>query len=219
MAMAACTSTPRGKPIAALAPEINAARSSAVGPLIPGDILALRFPRSTEWTQERVLVREDGRASFLGLGDLAVVGRSVADVRRDLAIGYEALGILEAQQLTVSLTQAAVRTFSVLGEVKAPGSYPVSPTGVGLLEGLALAGGFTRDTALLGHALLVRWVPDDGNLRAWRVDLRPQRFDESPTVLLQAHDVLYVPAKPVVHVNDWIDRYIRRNLPFPFIPI
>jgi polysaccharide export outer membrane protein len=199
-----------------LAPEVNATLGLAKMPLLPGDELAVEFRRSVEWKQERVLVRPDGRATFLGLGELVVAGRTVDEVRRDLVAAYEALGILEAPQLALSLLVPAERSFSVLGEVGDPGVYPLPHGPIGILEGLAMAGGYIRDTALLGHALLVRWVPDEMNIRSWRVDLSTGQFEGDATILLQAHDVLFIPPKAVVHVNDWIDRYIRRNLWLPF---
>lgn len=214
--LASCTSLPEGQPVEVLATEVNATLGLAGMPLTPGEELAVRFRRSTEWDQPLVLVRADGRATFLGLGELEVAGRTVDEVRRDLVAGYDALGILEAKQLSLTLVKPAQRRISVLGEVRNPGTYPLPDGAIGILEGLAMAGGYVRDTALLGHALLVRWVPDERNVRSWRVDLSTGQFAGKETILLQAHDVLFIPPKAVVHVNDWIDRYIRRNLWLPF---
>ncbi len=54
-------------------------------------------------------------------------------------------------------------------------------------------------------------------MQTWKIDASVDEWDAEESILLQAHDVIFVPAKPVVHVNDWIDRYIRRNLPVPYL--
>ena len=64
--------------------------------------------------------------------------------------------------------------------------------------------------------MLVRWMPEENRVRAWKIDASLPNWGAQESIILQAHDVIYIPATPIVHVNDWMDRYVRRMLPFPY---
>lgn len=213
-ALGSCSTTPAGKPIPDIAREVNATLDRALLRLQPGDKLSVRFTDYPDWDHE-TFVLPDGTASFLSLDNMPVVGLTLEDLDDELSEAYAK--ILTRQELTVLLTRTAVRQIYVLGEVQKAGSFPMPDDALNLIQALGLAGGAIRDTASLDHMLLVRWRPDEQLVISWTIDASPEHWNSPEAIILQPHDVIYVPAQPVVHVNDWIDRYIRRNIPFPYL--
>lgn len=212
--LAGCASTPPGQPIKELAPEINQTLIDGPTLLMPGDVISVRFVRLPKWDQEEIVVREDGLGSLLSLGEIEIAGKSISMLEELLTTEYGLL--LADSELTISRTQAAESRIYIMGEVMAPGSYPMPAGKLSLIEALGLAEGFIRDTALLEQVQLVRWDPEQNHLLTWKIDASRDEWVSGETIVVQAHDVIYVPAQPIVHVNDWIDRYIRRNIPFPY---
>ena len=211
----ACATTPPGSPMGELAGEINSTRVQGESILIPGDVLAVSFPRLPDWNQEGLLVRGGGHASFLSLDQVHVAGMTLSMLDGMLTQRYAE--ILAKPELTVRTTQVAPSMIYVMGEVVDPGPFPLPASPISLPEAIGMAGGVIRDTALLEHTMLVRWIPEENRKRAWKIDASHDEWGYTEPILLQAHDVLYIPAQPVVHVNDWMDRYIRRMIPFPYL--
>ena len=50
---------------------------------------------------------------------------------------------------------------------------------------------------------------------AWTIDAREKHWVDLRTILLQQYDLVYVPNTPVDSVNIWVDKYLRRMLPWP----
>jgi len=197
-----------------LAGEINATASTGEAPLAPGDTFDVRFSRLENWTQEGVVVGADGTAAFLLIDDRVQVA-SLTPSELDVVLTSAYAKELADSDLIIDVTARAPRTISVMGEVATAGRFELPPGRTTLLEGIALAGGFVRDTARPEHTILVRWLADEDRIQAWKMDASTSEWDGETSIVLQPHDVIFVPAKPVVHVNDWVDRYIIRNLPFP----
>jgi protein involved in polysaccharide export with SLBB domain len=210
----ACSSTPPGDPLAEVAPVINASYRVPADDIVrPGDTLAVRFALPTEgWDQESVVVHENGTATFLQLDAMPVAWRSLAELDSDLTERYRKQ--MSAIELSISITDRAPRAVSVLGEVESPGRYEVDEE-VTFHEALALAGGFIRDTARLDQVLLLRWDSAAQTMRHWKFNAEVSQWPGSEPLRLQSDDIVYLPATAVVHVNDWIDRYIRRMIPLP----
>ena len=198
-----------------LAAEINQTLTRGDLVLTPGDIVEVNFPRFPAWSQQDILIQSDGSASFLSLDSLRVAGMTLAILDAKLTHEYEK--ILAQPELSVRVTHAVPRTITVLGEVSRAGKYPITDGRLSLIEALGLSEGFVRDTAKLDHTLLVRWIPSENRIRSWKIDAHYDEWHAEESILLQAHDVVFIPAKAVVHVNDWIDRYIRRMIPFPYL--
>jgi protein involved in polysaccharide export with SLBB domain len=208
-----CALTSPGKPLAQLTSEINASRTTRPRTIHSGDTLNVRIARLQGYDQTGVLVTADGRASFLSVGNLPVEGLTIGELRDLLVEHYGKF--LQHAFVSVELALPAPSKIVVMGEVQNAGSYPLPSGPISLPEALGLAGGVIRDTAELQHTLLVRWVPEEGRIRSWKINASEEEWDAEMPLYMQAHDVLFIPAKPVVHVNDWVDRYIRKMIPFP----
>jgi len=197
-----------------LAGEINATLSGPTEVLSPGDQLTLRFVQFPDWNHETT-IRADGRASFLSIDDVQVAGLTLEQLDARLTDAYAE--ILTQPELTILVIETAERNYFIMGEVGEPGSYPITSGRTTLIEALAQAQGPIRGTANLDHTLLVRWLPTENRTVAWKIDARTKHWGSPISILLQPHDVVFVPAEPVVHVNDWIERYIRLMIPLPLI--
>ena len=140
------------------------------------------------------------------------VGRPLADIRRDIKEAYEREFGPELQ-VTVNVTSRLVPMLHVMGEVKKPGSVEAYP-GLSLLGAVAAAGGF-EDSAARGEVLVLRFKPD-GSYDHWAFDLTEKRFTETQAseFSLQHADVVYVSKSTVAKVNQFVELYIRNNMPF-----
>lgn len=218
LAGAAC-STPGGPPLPEIAPEINATFAEGEFVLTPGDVMAVTFPRAPEWTQEEVVVLADGTASFAGIEPVRVAGLTIGQLSANLRERYARIPSISDASVSVQVITPAVRTVSVLGEVNEPGAIEIGPEGrLTLVEAITRAGSFDKRSAWLSNTLLIRWVPEDQAQRTWKIDARHQHWDSRNPIMLQQYDIVFVPNTVIDRVDIWVDNFIRRLLPLPFIP-
>jgi protein involved in polysaccharide export with SLBB domain len=211
--LAGCA-TAGGPPIHQIAREINATLDNSEIAIGPGDVLSLRFAHMPEWNQEEITVQDDGYASFLGIGKIAVAGLFTDILETRLLESYASL--IARPELTVAIEERRPAMASVLGEVRDPGPVEIgSDRHVTLVEALARRGGFVKASAHLSNVLLVRWDARAQQQLAWKIDARPMHWGEKDTIFLQPYDLVYVPNTPIDRVDIWIENYIRRVLPFP----
>ena len=83
--------------------------------------------------------------------------------------------------------------FTVLGEVRSPGTYTIDSEKYNILQALGRAGDLNL-TAQRENILLLREV--DGVLTHQRIDLRDKDILESPYFYLQQNDIIYVLPSP-----------------------
>jgi polysaccharide export outer membrane protein len=213
-ASSACKSS-GGPPLTQIAAVINSTLRPVQVELAVGDEIAVRFPHSPDWDQT-LQVAPDGSASFLGIGGLPVAGMTVEAVKSNLIKAYSYL--MEQPDLTVVVTTVAARSVYVMGEVEDPGEFPLGDDRrLTLLEALARAGGPLKETAYLEHTLLVRWSPETGEQLSWKIDASQEHWTGPVPLYLQSYDVVFVPNTPIDDVGIWVDNYIRRLIPFPYI--
>ncbi|MCP3919095.1 MAG: hypothetical protein GY711_26430 [bacterium] len=197
-----------------VAPEINATFSSARSTIRPGDTLKVAFPAEPDWTHETG-VRDDGRATFLGVDDFPAAGMTLTQLDASLTHAYGQV-MNQAPTLTVSISNPVPGTVSVMGEVGNPGVFAIGPSGrMTLLEAFAAAGGPTTNTSHLGKTLIVRWLPEEQRHHVWKVDARRKHWKQNENILMAPGDVVFVPNTPIDKVGIWIDMWIRRLIPFP----
>lgn len=116
----------------------------------PGDTLQIEVLEDAALDRD-VLVRPDGRITVPLAGTLVAGGRSVEQIRTDLA-NLLAPNFADTPNVFVSLSEVGepvdpdpIRVY-VLGEAEEPGKFEVEP-GTTLLQLVAEAGGFTRFAA------------------------------------------------------------------------
>jgi len=210
--VSACA-TAGGPPIPEIAEEINSTLYSSEFTLGPGDRLDLKFAYNIEWNQ-LVRVQDDGRASFLGVGNLFVMGVSPEDLTSKLKQAYAA--ILAEPELSVVVSEVAPRRVSVLGEVRNPGAIDLPPNRrMSLIEALARAGGVVNDTAHVSSILLARWDNVAQRQQAWVIDARQKHWGSDTRIFLQENDVLFIPNMPIDDVGIVVNNFVRRMIPLP----
>src|SRR5262249_770156 len=165
--------------------------------LVPGDVMEVRFgdlvSDNKVWDHE-VLVRPDGNAAFLGLGDRPAGGLTVESLRSELAIDYQKrLKLKSVDRFSILLKTKVARSVIVMGEVHTPGSIAFEGARMTMIEAIGRAGGILKETAELGSVLLVRWDPDSKRQFAWKVDANFEQWSSPNAVYLQPFDVVYIP--------------------------
>ena len=217
LASFACSSP--GDPMPDLAPKINQTLRTDYDVIVPGDVLEVRFADlvadSKVWDHE-VLVRPDGNAAFLGLGDRYAAGQSVEALRASIGIDYQKLLKLRAvDRFSILLKTKIARNVIVFGEVHEPGSVIFEGARMTLLEAIGRAGGPLKETARLDSLLLVRWDPETHQQLSWKIDADLQYWGTSVPVYMQPFDVVFIPNTTIDKVDIWIDQYFRKAIPIP----
>jgi protein involved in polysaccharide export with SLBB domain len=180
-----------------------------------GDELEVRFPYAPTWNQA-VSITTDGSASFMAVGRLIVAGMSLGQLKDTLSESYS--HVFEGHELDVVVKTRAARKVFVMGEVKDPGEFVLDPDRrLTLLDAVARAGGPLKASAYLAHLLFVRWNASTGKQNTWTIDAREKHWKGAEPVYLQPYDLIYIPNTPVDEVAIWVDNYIRRMIPFPYI--
>ncbi len=155
----------------------------------PGDVIRISVWKHDEMSQQ-VTVRPDGAFSLPLIGDVVAEGKNVDEVAAD--IGKRVTKYF-ADQPPITVQVAEVRSYKiyVVGEVQRGGEFTPNHQ-VTVVQGLALAGGFTR-------------LADPDNIVIVRKDARGERripFSYSAVVkngelqqnlLLQTGDTVIVP--------------------------
>lgn len=223
-------SAPKGPPLHKIAPRINDTLHAGDDLIAPGDVLQVRViaeelpgpgavtTDQTYQLNQDVRVQSDGRASFIGLDDMQVAGLLPSDLDAILTTAYGK--VLPAEPLlSVTIGIQAPRFVTVLGEVLGGGlQVPIPPDRhLSLVEALGAAGGPSTRTAWLSNTLLVRWDPVEHKQLAWKVDARRKYWGEGETILLQPHDIVFIPNTNVDYIAIGIDNFIRRMIPAPQI--
>lgn len=169
----------------------------------PGDSLQIEVLEDTSLNRS-VLVLPDGSINFPLVGTIRAAGRSIDEVKSQLAGGlasnfaaapnvYVSVGSLATRQAGT----AARRTIGVfaMGEVATPGRAEVLP-GTTVLQFLAQAGGFTRFAAQK-RVQLRRFDPATGaeKIYLFNYDGQGGAAGISGSTMLQAGDVIVVPQR------------------------
>lgn len=125
----------------------SAAPATTESLLRHGDLLRIQVWPDTSLSGE-FLIEETGSVYLPVIGELAVAGRPISDVRTDLRARYR-----ETMMTPVVVVTPAFNV-SVLGGVLRPGLYRLDPS-VTVLDAISLAGGFTTN-AKRGDIRLLR---------------------------------------------------------------
>jgi protein involved in polysaccharide export with SLBB domain len=213
-ALCACQSA-GGPPLSKIAAGVNSTLEPDAVVLGVGDQVEIRFPYSPTWNQE-VEITTDGSASFMAIGRLIVAGMTLGNLRETLSESYS--HVFEEHELDVVLKMRGARKVYVMGEVKEPGEFELDPDRrLTLLDAIARAGGPLKESAYLAHTLLVRWNASTGEQISWTIDAREEHWQGPQPVYLQAYDLVYIPNTPIDQAAIWIDNYVRRMIPFPYL--
>lgn len=154
----------------------------------PGDKLEISVWKEED-LQREVLIRPDGGFSFPLAGDLAAKGKTVIQIRDELAAKLSRY--IPDLVITVTVTDVSGNRIFVIGQVKQPGAFVMNPQ-VDVVQALSLAGGTTPFASLKNIRVLRR---ENGIQRAISFDYTDVSEGKSlaQNILLQSGDIVVVP--------------------------
>ncbi|MBC7286450.1 MAG: SLBB domain-containing protein [Armatimonadetes bacterium] len=122
----------------------------------PGDVLAITVLNQAQYSFSSLTVTPDGKIAYPLAGQLAVEGKTVAEVASMITEVLKRE--LRQPQVTVSIVRAQPQNVYVLGEVQKPGPYDLMSARlqwVSIPTAIGMAGGYTA-RALSTYVTLIR---------------------------------------------------------------
>ncbi|MBI4676086.1 MAG: polysaccharide biosynthesis/export family protein [Elusimicrobia bacterium] len=155
----------------------------------PGDLLEISVFQEPDLNR-KVRVGPDGSIT-LPLAGKVEVG-SMDTQKAEASVAQALQKYLVSPQVTVFVAEYSTSLVYILGEVKAPGSYPIpGETPMTVLEAITLAGGFTQYAAQ-ERTRVIRNA--EGKSETLHVDVRQiTKGDKSKDMQLKPNDVIFVP--------------------------
>ncbi len=175
-----------------------------------GDELNFRFPNTPELNTAAV-VRSDGAVSLPMVGELTVVGYTLAELSDQV---QAALAQRVRRPQVVINVQGSVPSQRVFvgGEVARPGVQNLAGPLTALQAVLAAEG--LRDTAQPSEVTVLRQGPA-GERIVMKLDLAAVMAGQAGArdIVLAPYDVVLVPRSGIANAGLWIDQWVRRILP------
>lgn len=181
-------------PEAAAAQSPTAATAGPAYRINPGDEVEVMV-WGDERLQRTVRVLPDGTFAFPLVGQVVAAGQLPSDLERIISAALRPQYRGVVPQVTVSVKNPSGYTFSVVGKVRAPGTYTPGRY-VNALEALTIAGGPT-EFASVGNVSILR--KSGMKLQTIRVRVSDalkgdtSRLTESDIPFIQSGDTLVVP--------------------------
>ena len=154
----------------------------------PEDVLLVSVWKDEHLTRE-VVVRPDGLISFPLVGDVPAEGRTVEELRLDLA--KRLIKYIPAVNLTVAVIKPLSYKVYVVGRVAKPGEFLVGHY-TDVLQALSLAGGLTPFAAEIDIKVVRRVMGQQQTFPFRYGDVR-KGIDLEQNIMLQRGDVVMVP--------------------------
>lgn len=152
------------------------------------DVLAITVWRDEHLTKE-VVIRPDGFVSFPLIGEVQAAGRTVEEVRADIA--KRLAKYIPNPNVSVAATKVLSYRIYVLGRVNKPGEFMIGHT-TDVLQSLSLAGGLTPFASENDIRIIRRVNGEQQVIPIPYGDLKRGKSLER-NVLLQRGDVVMVP--------------------------
>jgi len=174
----------------------------------PGDVLEVKHYYVPD-LNELQTVRSDGKISLQLVGEVAVQGKSPAEVHDELVTLYAPF--VNNAEVTVILRSSFNNQVYVGGEVMKAGAVAM-PGPMTAVQAIVMAGGFNMLTAEVRNVVVIRHK--DGKRYGAALNLKPVLAGkEVEPFMLEPNDIVYVPRTLIVQVDQWIDQNINRLVP------
>jgi len=145
------------------------------------------------------LVTIEGAIILPILGKIIVKGLTLLEVENLVVKKLIDGKHLQNPTVAVRITNAK---FTILGEVKSPGTYNFNEQNISLLQALGYAGDLTID----GKRQDVLIIREENNKRSYiTIDLTSKKWFDSPTYYIKPNDVIYInPNGPKVSSSGYV---------------
>ena len=120
---------------------------------------------------------------------------------------------LKRPEIAVIVRSFGGQKVYVGGEVNSPKTLTLAGD-LTIMQSIIDAGGL-KNTAEKKNIILVRRGPDCKPL-PHQINLEELLAGTQKDIKLLPFDIVYVPKSTVSNINEWISKYIRRNIPIPF---
>lgn len=155
----------------------------------PGDVIRVSVWKHDEMSQQ-VTVRPDGAMSMPLIGDIMAEGKNVDEVAADISKRVTKY-FADQPPITVQVTEVKSYKIYVVGEVQRGGEFTPNHQ-VTVIQGLALAGGFTR-LASEDEVVIVRKDARGERRIPFSYSAVVKTGDLQQNLLLQTGDTVIVP--------------------------
>ncbi len=159
----------------------------------PGDLIQISVLDTPELEQQ-VRVTDAGKIPLAYLGEVPVSGMTPAAAAAEVQSMLISKNVMRHPQVSVRVQEYASQDVSVLGQVRTPGSYPLT-TSQPILKVLSLAGGVTdladRRVTLRRHGT--------GEEIGYLLSNDPEKMLSDP-VVVRPGDTVIVPKAPIVYI-------------------
>lgn len=168
--------------------------------IAPGDVLHVQVADTPEM-EEHTRVTDQGTIPVIGVGSVAVEGftpGAAADAIRRKLISAQ---YLNHPEVSVTVEEYATQKVSIIGEVKAPGVYPVT-TPRPVLDVLAQAGGLSTEA---NRHILIERAGDEQHPIPYFVSNNGAEAIRSQ-VMVNPGDTVVVPRSGIVYILGDVNR-------------
>jgi polysaccharide export outer membrane protein len=172
----------------------------------PGDVLNLKVLHEPEYTQENILVRPDGYATFPGAGDVYVAEQSVDAVKAKVLEGLAETIVSPQVSLSVSSTRPS--TVYLSGEVMQPGMFQLA-NNFGNASNILIQG---RETLTRTDMRLTNILANAGGV-SLNADLSNVEVTRSATGEVMKADLWRVLKEGAIEEDVWINSGDRIHIP------
>lgn len=173
----------------------------------PGDLLNVDFGAVLDGKPLRadnVLVRPDGMITLNPIGDVRAAGRTTVELDSMLTLRY--VDVFRAPVITVSVAKLAGNFVHVLGNVRSPGSYELTPNAT-VLQALARAGGPTNEASMGNVVLMRRTGPSSLVVRKVQLNRALGQGLAAQDPYVRRFDIVYVPKTTIANVNQFVGQF------------
>jgi len=171
-------------PVASARPTV--ASNSPDYKLVVGDKLRVEVYRDQSMSQS-LQIRPDGKITLPLVGDVPAAGKTPAALRDVLTSSLKEY--ITNPVVTVIVVEAMPQMISVIGEVNAPGTHPITGQTT-VIEALALAGGF-KDFANTKNIIIQRTTPT--GVKRMPFNYKDAIKSEGKPMCVEPGDVIIVP--------------------------
>lgn len=169
--------------------------------IAPGDVIDLTFPLQADFNQV-LTVAPDGYVSLHGVGDFYAAGKTLPELRKDVAQAYS--GILHNPIVNADLKDFQKPYFYINGQVAHPGKFDLRDNTT-VSEALAIAGGETQN-AKSSQVLLFRRLPGGAMVEVRKLDIKKmlKKGNLTEDMLLQPGDLIFVPQSTISKIARFL---------------